>query len=144
MGTPLSETGDADLSQIEAACHAIAPYLSDGQLVVFKSTLPPGVTAQVAAPILRRSAQVHIAFSPERLAEGRAIEAEKRRRVLDALHRMSFERRAVLIMHDLDGFTAPEMARELDVPLNTVYSRIRLARRELREVMLTMNGATDD
>lgn len=74
VGTPLSETGDADLSQITSACEAIAPHLSDDQLVVFKSTLPPGVTARVAAPILRRNANVLVAFSPERLAEGRAIE----------------------------------------------------------------------
>lgn len=74
VGTPLSEDGTADLSDIKATCESIAPFLRDGQLVVFKSTLPPGATFEVATPILRSYSNVSVAFSPERLAEGRAIE----------------------------------------------------------------------
>lgn len=74
VGTPLSEDGDADLSQIRTACETIQPFMREGQLVVFKSTLPPGTTADVATPILRKNANVQVAFSPERLAEGRAIQ----------------------------------------------------------------------
>ena len=33
-------------------------------------------------------------------------------------------------MHDLEGFTAPEVAEQLGLNLNTVYSQIRLARAE--------------
>lgn len=74
VGTPLSEDGTADLSDIKSAAKSIAPYLRDGQLVVFKSTMPPGTTSNVATPILRSYADVLVAFSPERLAEGHAIE----------------------------------------------------------------------
>jgi RNA polymerase sigma-70 factor (ECF subfamily) len=35
-------------------------------------------------------------------------------------------------MHDLEGFDAPEIAAQLGVPLNTVYSRLRRARAEFR------------
>lgn len=56
-------------------------------------------------------------------------------RGLDAL---DFDKRVALVMHDLEGIPAPEIARELDVPLNTVYSRVRLARvgfkKRLREL----------
>lgn len=74
VGTPLSEDGTADLSDIKSTSKSIAPYLRDGQLVIFKSTLPPGATSEVATPILRSYVNVSVAFSPERLAEGRAIE----------------------------------------------------------------------
>ena len=74
VGTPLSSVGDADVSQLESAASSIAPHLSEGQLVVLKSTVPPGCTAEIMAPILRSTAHVHVAFCPERLAEGRAIE----------------------------------------------------------------------
>jgi RNA polymerase sigma-70 factor (ECF subfamily) len=67
--------------------------------------------------------------SPPHLDE--AVEArEARDLVLASLAALPPERRAVLIMHDLDGSAAPEIADALGVPLNTVYSRLRVARQE--------------
>ena len=51
--------------------------------------------------------------------------------VLAALDRIPLPRRAVLLMHDLDGVPVGEVASVLGVPLFTVYSRLRKARREL-------------
>ena len=73
VGTPLSDSFDADLGHIRAACGAIAPHVHDGQVIVIKSTVPPGVTRLMADEILRPKARVLMAFSPERLAEGNAI-----------------------------------------------------------------------
>ncbi|MCC7386032.1 MAG: RNA polymerase sigma factor [Deltaproteobacteria bacterium] len=56
------------------------------------------------------------------------IREEKRRLVHRALAMLDDDKRAAFIMHDLDGHTVPEIARALEVPLNTVYSRLRLAR----------------
>jgi len=47
-----------------------------------------------------------------------------------ALTRVSFERRAVLLLHEIEGRTIPEIALALEIPLNTAYSRLRLARQE--------------
>ena len=74
VGTPLSENGEADLSQIEAACRAIQPYLTEDHLVLFKSTLPPGTTRHITETVLRADHAVSVAFSPERIAEGRAVQ----------------------------------------------------------------------
>jgi RNA polymerase sigma-70 factor (ECF subfamily) len=38
------------------------------------------------------------------------------------------ERRAVFVMMELEEMTAPEVAEAMSIPLNTVYSRLRLAR----------------
>jgi len=40
-------------------------------------------------------------------------------------------RREVFVMSELLEMTAPEIAAQLEIPVNTVYSRLRLARREL-------------
>ena len=53
-------------------------------------------------------------------------------RVLDELEP---ERRAVLVMTEVEEMTAPEIAEILRVPLNTVYSRIRLARRDFEAAL---------
>jgi RNA polymerase sigma-70 factor (ECF subfamily) len=61
-------------------------------------------------------------------AEALLAAGQARSRVHRALEALPLEQRAVLIMHDLDGCSAPEVADALNVPLNTVYSRLRLAR----------------
>jgi RNA polymerase sigma-70 factor, ECF subfamily len=50
--------------------------------------------------------------------------------VLAALERIPLPRRAVLVMHDLDDVPVAEVATVLGIPLFTVYSRLRKARRE--------------
>jgi RNA polymerase sigma-70 factor (ECF subfamily) len=61
--------------------------------------------------------------------------ADRRRLLLDALTEVDESRRPVLLLSDLDGFSMPEIAAELGIPLNTGYSRLRLAREELRSAL---------
>ena len=51
--------------------------------------------------------------------------------LFEALETLDLERRAVIVMHDWDGEPMPEVARALGIPLNTAYSRLRLARQDL-------------
>ena len=55
-------------------------------------------------------------------------EAQSRALLMAALDRLDFDRRVVLVMHDLDEISVPEIAATLAIPLNTAYSRLRLAR----------------
>lgn len=55
-------------------------------------------------------------------------QSTKRKMVMTGLAELSLEQRAIVVMHDLDGYTAPEIANELQIALNTVYSRLRLGR----------------
>lgn len=73
VGTPLSEDFQADVSQISQAARSITPYITDESVVIIKSTVPPFTTRDVVYPILKEKANVKLAFSPERLAEGNAI-----------------------------------------------------------------------
>jgi RNA polymerase sigma-70 factor (ECF subfamily) len=47
-----------------------------------------------------------------------------------ALARVSLDRRALLLLHEIEGHSIPEIAHSLAIPLNTAYSRLRLARQE--------------
>jgi RNA polymerase sigma-70 factor, ECF subfamily len=58
------------------------------------------------------------------------IESDERRRlVLECLQKLDVAQRAVLILLDIDGEAAADVAAAMDVPLATVYSRLRVARR---------------
>jgi RNA polymerase sigma-70 factor (ECF subfamily) len=52
--------------------------------------------------------------------------------VHDALAELPIEQRAIVILHELDEVAVPAIAKELDVPVNTVYSRLRLGRERFR------------
>lgn len=57
--------------------------------------------------------------------------AQARALLLQALDALELDQRAVIVLHDLEGAGAAEIAALLDVPLNTVYSRLRVARQKL-------------
>lgn len=57
--------------------------------------------------------------------------SEGRRLLLRALSVVPLERRAVLVMHEVDEVPMREIADQLEIPLFTAYSRLRKARREL-------------
>jgi RNA polymerase sigma-70 factor (ECF subfamily) len=63
-------------------------------------------------------------------AHAHLAQREAKALVAQALEALDLDRRAVFVMHELDGITVPEIATSLDVPLNTAYSRLRLARQE--------------
>ncbi len=69
-----------------------------------------------------------------------ALAHERRGLVLKALEQVKMERRAVLIMHDIDGYAMPEIADTLSLPLNTAYSRLRLARDEFARAVKALEG----
>ena len=57
-----------------------------------------------------------------------------------ALATIDVGRRAVLVLHEIEEMTAPEIADVLGIPLNTVYSRLRVARAELEAALARDSG----
>ncbi len=52
-----------------------------------------------------------------------------------ALATLDVEKRAVLVLHEIEEMTAPEIAESLAIPVNTVYSRLRVARQQLEATL---------
>jgi RNA polymerase sigma-70 factor (ECF subfamily) len=55
---------------------------------------------------------------------------ERRRLVLAALQRIPIDRRAVLVLYEIDRTPMADIAATLGIPVNTGYSRLRIARTE--------------
>jgi RNA polymerase sigma-70 factor (ECF subfamily) len=56
-------------------------------------------------------------------------------RLQRALSRLSDEHRAVVALHDMEGYTLPELETLLEVPTGTLKSRLHRARARLRELL---------
>jgi RNA polymerase sigma-70 factor (ECF subfamily) len=80
------------------------------------------------------------AVDPVRPADERIEASEERALVGAALASMDFDRRAVLVLHDVEEVSVPAIAADLGIPLNTAYSRLRLAREELAAAVKKLRG----
>jgi UDPglucose 6-dehydrogenase len=76
VGTPPCETGEADLSVLEAVCHDIAASMDRHKVIVVKSTVPVGTNDWVRRILVRYGASPKlfcVASNPEFLREGTAV-----------------------------------------------------------------------
>src|SRR5215469_4433000 len=74
IGTPIDEFMNPSTSIFERAVDELAPHMEDGALVVLRSTVYPGTTEYVAARLQSHGLRADVAFCPERVAEGHALE----------------------------------------------------------------------
>ncbi len=70
-----------------------------------------------------------------------AMTNQAKRTVEDILERFDEDRRIVFVLHELEGLTAAEIAEITGANVNTVYSRLRLARAEFEERIAKIGGA---
>ena len=73
VGTPIDRHLNPDPQGVPSAVDEVAEHLRDGQLLVLRSTVYPGVTGLVERVVADRGLEVDVAFCPERIAEGRAM-----------------------------------------------------------------------
>jgi UDP-N-acetyl-D-mannosaminuronic acid dehydrogenase len=73
IGTPVDEHLNPDQNAIPKALGGCAGYLRDGQILILRSTVFPGVTALVEKMVAGLGLQIDVAFCPERIAEGKAM-----------------------------------------------------------------------
>lgn len=74
--TPVTADHQPDLRPLERACQIIAPHLRPGAVVVFESTVYPGVTEEICGALLAAGSGLacgidfHLGYSPERINPG--------------------------------------------------------------------------
>lgn len=102
-----------------------------------------GIALRLASDY-RRSARVRrerLDPSPPEPADGdrdarvQLLEEERRGLVQRALDALELDQRVVFILHEIEERTMPEIAEQIDAPLNTLYSRLRLARRAFEDAI---------
>ncbi|MEW6354863.1 MAG: nucleotide sugar dehydrogenase [Planctomycetota bacterium] len=100
--TPVDKHKIPDLGHVRSASEIVGRHMSKGTIVVFESTVYPGVTEEICAPILERTSELRcgrdfkIGYSPERVNPG------------DKEHTIS---RITKVVSGMDKTTLDEVAR---------------------------------
>ena len=112
--TPVNDDHTPDLTPVEKACQILGRNLMKGSIVVFESTVYPGVTEDICAPILEKESGLKcgidfkIGYSPERINPG------------DKVHRLNT---ITKIVSGMDEETLENVAKVYEI---VVDARIRM------------------
>jgi UDP-N-acetyl-D-galactosamine dehydrogenase len=74
--TPVKSDNTPDLSKLESASTMVANFLAQDDIVIYESTVYPGVTEDICVPILERKSNLkynvdfYCGYSPERISPG--------------------------------------------------------------------------
>lgn len=113
--TPVKEDNSPDLAPVESASHTVGQNLTAGSIVVFESTVYPGVTEDICIPIIEKESGLKcgvdwkIGYSPERVNPG------------DKEHSLTFIRKVV---SGMDEETVTEIQRVYDIAIKAGTFRV--------------------
>jgi UDP-N-acetyl-D-mannosaminuronic acid dehydrogenase len=74
IGTPIDEFMNPSVRIFDKVIDDLAPNLNKGSLIVLRSTVFPGTTESVERRLRSSGVEADVAFCPERIAEGHALE----------------------------------------------------------------------
>ena len=113
--TPVKEDNSPDLRPVEGASKTVGQNLTPGTIVVFESTVYPGVTEDVCVPIIEKESGLKcgvdwkIGYSPERINPG------------DSVHTLTTIRKVV---SGMDKESAEEIQKVYDIVIKAGTFRV--------------------
>ncbi|MFC2108290.1 nucleotide sugar dehydrogenase [Candidatus Bipolaricaulota bacterium] len=137
--TPLTTEKTADLSYVVSASEAIVPHLRAGNLVIVESTIPPGTSRDLVAPILEKSGltvgpghhEILLVHCPERVIPGQVVrEIISNDRVIGGTSHTAAERAQELYSRFVEG--------ELHLTDATTAEMVKLIENTFRDVNIAL------
>jgi len=146
VGTPVDEHLNPDPGAVVAAIEDLLDHLRDGQLLVLRSTIYPGVTALVERLLARHGKAVEVSFCPERIAEGKAMEELRSLpQIVSGRTPRAIERASELFGHLTDTIVPIEVEEaELAKLFTNTWRYIKFAAANQLYMMATEMGADFD
>jgi UDP-N-acetyl-D-mannosaminuronic acid dehydrogenase len=109
VGTPVDEHLNPSFTGIQRALDRCVDHLRDGQILILRSTVFPGISAHVRRYLHEKGLQIEVAFCPERVTQGYAIEELARYpQIISAFDGITLEKVRKLFSHITSEFV--EMA----------------------------------
>jgi UDP-N-acetyl-D-mannosaminuronic acid dehydrogenase len=122
IGTPVDEHLNPTFHSMRKFFSGLAPYLVDGQCIILRSTVYPGTTEKIRDIVAKTGKDVSVAFCPERVAEGKAMEE------LSSLPQIvsGYDERGVSMAVELFGKIAKSIIRlsPLEAELTKIFANV--------------------
>lgn len=91
-----------------------------------------GIATRVAIAYSRRAYQQRVDIRPDVeqqvVDHASALRVERQQLAIRLLSAIPIDQRTVFVLHELEGYSVKEVAAITDTPVNTAFSRLRLAR----------------
>ena len=139
-----SDVDDITQDALIAILRGLPSYRGEGAFaswadrVVGRVTFAASKRARVERTRLSQDEEEELA--PVLADDAPPVDCILRRRMEKLLDKLSEEQRRALVLHHVMGMSVPEMAEELEVPFETVRSRLRLGKAHLRELLFRQVG----
>ncbi|HZU82942.1 MAG TPA: sigma-70 family RNA polymerase sigma factor [Polyangiaceae bacterium] len=138
MGVPEAGADDAAQQVFLIAIEAL-PRIAQGSERAFLYGTAVRVAHGVRRKPTREVGGVDLELAGSPLSAPDELTDQKRaREILDGLlDRMDLDARTMFVLFEIDGFTVPEIARVLAIPVGTAASRLRRAREQFQALVRT-------
>ena len=129
IGTPIDEFMNPSMRVYERAIDQMVAHLQPGALIILRSTVYPGTTEFVEERLKTHGVQVDVAFCPERIAEGNALdEIRNLPQVIGTSTQVAFERaRGVFERLDVEILQSTPKEAELTKLLANTWRYMKFA-----------------
>lgn len=135
FGVPTAEHEDAVQEVWLVAYRRLSTLEPDASAKAWLSTITRRVASRLRRTEHRKARKLdalHVASERSHRPSSSGVEEHDARRLLAALCAvLDDDQRDVLVLAHVHGLSGPEIAEALEIPLNTAYSRLRLARRRV-------------
>jgi len=136
--TPVTESKEPDLSYIKSSAETVGRNMKKGAVVILESTVYPGVTEEIAKPILEKESRLKcgedfkIAYSPERINPGDEEHAiEKITKIVSGMDGKTTE-----LVAELYGKVTPHVFEAKDIKTAEAAKVIENIQRDLNIALM--------
>ena len=129
IGTPVDRHLNPEFEDMRRILAGYLPHLRDGQLIVLRSTVYPGISEKIHRWLKAEGKNVEVAFCPERIAEGYAMkELEALPQIISAFSDEGLARaRKLFEKLTAEIIVLPPIEAELAKLFNNVWRYIKFA-----------------
>lgn len=142
VGTPVDKQMNPELTELFGALDQCAPHMRDGQVLILRSTVFPGLSRRIQRYFDERGLDVRVSFCPERVAQGHALrELRDLPQIISAFDAATLERVRALFVHFCPALVEMEpMEAELAKLMTNAWRYIQFATANQFYTIATRHG----